>query len=400
MNWLPIATFTFIIGLVLGGLIIALMQRKTAKDKEIEIDTIKKSLEASFGNLSLDALQKSTEEFLKLAKEKLGSEREVNKKDLDEKKGLIDLQLKNMTTKLEDASKLMKELEKDREKKFGELAEQLKKTGEQTVHLTETAGKLREALASTKVRGEWGQRMAEDVLHLVGFVENINYIKQKAVEEGRSIPDFTFFLPKSQKLNMDVKFPFEKYMKFLESDSESDKTKFRNDFLRAVKTHIKEVASREYINPERNTVDYALLFIPNEQVYAFIFEQDSLILDEGLKNKVILCSPITLYAILVVIRQAVDIFRLEKTANETLSLLGAVWKQWDAFCEKMELVGKRIGEAQEAYDILSTTRRRQLEKPLSKIEEIRKQHGLPIASDEEDKKALPFVEESTKEEDI
>ncbi len=49
------------------------------------------------------------------------------------------------------------------------------------------------------------------------------------------------------------------------------------------------------------------------------------------------------------------------------------------FCEKMELVGKRIGEAQEAYDILTTTRRRQLEKPLSKIEEISKQHGLPIA---------------------
>ncbi len=137
--------------------------------------------------------------------------------------------------------------------------------------------------------------MAEDVLRLAGFIENVNYVKQKAVEGGRSIPDFTFLLPNDLKLNMDVKFPLDNYMRFLEAHSESDKEKFRSNFLRDVKARVKEITSREYINPEMNTVDYALLFIPNEQVYAFIHEQDSSIIDEGLKNKVIFCSPMTLY---------------------------------------------------------------------------------------------------------
>ena len=156
-------------------------------------------------------------------------------------------------------------------------------------------------------------------------------------------------------------------------------------FLRDVKARVKEVTGREYINPEQNTVDYALLFIPNEQIYGFIQEQDSSILDEGLKNRVIFCSPLTLFAVLAVIRQAVDNFALERTSNEILSLLGMFKKQWTAFLEKMEVLGKRIADAQKEYDALTETRRRQLERPLNKIENLRMQRGLPEATDEEDK---------------
>ena len=136
-----------------------------------------------------------------------------------------------MTTKLEDASKLMKELEKDRAEKFGELAEQLKKTGEQTTRLTETTVTLREALSSTKARGQWGERMAEDVLRLAGLIENVNYVKQKAIEEGQARPDFTFLLPNHMKLNMDVKFPLDNYMKFLEALGDKRLRSTQNDSM-------------------------------------------------------------------------------------------------------------------------------------------------------------------------
>jgi DNA recombination protein RmuC len=140
-------------------------------------------------------------------------------------------------------------------------------------------------------------------------------------------------------------------------------------------------------------VDYVLLFIPNEQIYAFIHEQDRTILDEGIKNKVILCSPITLFAVLAVIRQAVENFALEQTSSEILSLLGAFQKQWGKFVEKLESLGRRIGSVQEEYESLSTIRRRQLEKPLTKIEIIRKQRELPIASIEEKEEPILIEEE-------
>ena len=398
MDWL-----STLIGLIIGfglGLVAALLLRfiqgKTAKElaeelfheteahKKADLDTIVENIKASFGSLSLEALSKSTEEFLKLAKARLESEREIGFKELDAKKGLIDQQLHQMTSKLADVSKLMKELEKDRVEKFGELASQLKTATQQSAVLMQTTNLLREALASTKARGQWGERMAEDVLRLAGFIENVNYLKQKSIDGAGSRPDFTFILPKDLRLNMDVKFPLDNYLRFLETNLELEKVKFRNDFLRDVKARVKEVTTREYINPEQNTVDYVLLFIPNEQIYSFIHEQDSSILDEGIKNRVIFCSPITLFAVLAVIRQAVDNFALEKTSNEILSLLGLFKNQWGEFLKKLDLLGKRIEDTQKEYELLTTTRRRQLERPLNKIDDLRSQKGLPVSTYEDE----------------
>ena len=336
------------------------------------------------GKADIDAV---IDNVLKLAKDKLESERQINVNELDAKKGLIDQRLQSMTGELEKVSKLMRDLERDRVEKFGELASQLKTANLQTTDLIHTTSSLREALSSTKIRGQWGERMAEDVLRLAGFIENVNYLKQKTIDGAGARPDFTFLLPKSLKLHMDVKFPFDNYIRFLEAVPETEKTKYRNDFLRDVKARIKEVTTREYIDPGQNTVDYVLLFIPNEQIYAFIHEQDSAILDDGIKNKVLFCSPITLFAVLAVIRQAVDNFSLQQASNEILSLLGAFKKQWDEFVKKMDSLGKRIGDAMDEYDALKTTRRRQLEKPLEKIEDLRKQRGLPVAPMED--KSMP-----------
>lgn len=396
MDWLSIfigISIGFVLGLLVS-IVLRLQQGKTAKElaaelfheseaqRKAHIDAILENIKASFGNLSFDALSKSTEEFLKLAKSRLESEREISLKELDGKKGLIDQQLQQMTSKLENVSTVIKELEKDRVEKFGQLTSHLNAATQQTTALMQTTSQLREALASTKVRGQWGERMAEDVLQLAGFIENVNYLKEKTIEGAGSRPDFTFFLPGNLKLNMDVKFPLTNYIKFLETDVEPEKVKFRSDFLKDVKARIKEVTSREYINPEQNTVDYVLLFIPNEQVYSFIHEQDSSILDEGLKNRVIFCSPITLFAVLAVIRQSVNNFALEKTSNEILSLFGVFKKQWDEFLKKLDVLGKRIEDTQKEYESLVTTRRRQLERPLNKIDDLRQQKGILISADD------------------
>ena len=101
-----------------------------------------------------------------------------------------------------------------------------------------------------------------------------------------------------------------------------------------------------------------LLFIPNEQVYAFIQEQDRTILDDALRNKVVFCSPLTLFAVLAVIRQAVDNFRLSQTTHEILELLQGFEKQWSKFVEQMDKVGRSLKTAANAFDELEGTRRR------------------------------------------
>ncbi|MCE5252436.1 DNA recombination protein RmuC [bacterium] len=357
-------------------------QRKQERDAFFEY------LKVNFGNLSNDALSKTTDQFFTIAKERFESERTVHTKELDSKKELIDQQLQSMTTKLDSVSKLVSDLEKDRVQKFGELSNRLEETGKRTIELIRTTESLREALAHSRTRGQWGERMADDVLRLAGFIENVNYVKQKAVEGSGDRPDFTFWLPRGLKLNMDVKFPYDNYIRLLDAESDSDRETYRKNFLRDVKNRIFEITTRDYIDPEQSTVDYALLFIPNEQIYAYIQEQDSALVDEGLKKRVILCSPFTLFAVLAVIRVAVDNFALEQTSNRILSLLGSFKKQWDNFVKSLEKLGKRIEDAQKEFEYLTTTRRRQLDRPLHEIEELRKHRGLPVESFEEDGQVL------------
>lgn len=354
--------------------------------KSEELETIINTLKSSFSALSFDALSRNTGEFLKLANETLSRQSQAGEKDLEGKKQLIDQTLVMVKEDLQGVQKLVTTLEKDREQKFGELANHLKNASEETRRLRETAGNLQAALASTKVRGQWGERMAEDVLRLAGFVEGINYYKQQALESAGSRPDYTFLLPQDLKLNMDVKFPLNNYLRYLEASGAADQEACRTQFMKDVRQRIKEVTSRDYINPEDNTVDYVIVFIPNEQVYAFINEHDRSLLDDALKQKVILCSPVTLYAILAVVRQAVDNFNLEKTAAQILSILGTFQKQWESFIATMEKMGRRIEDAQKEYNALVTTRRNQLERPLRQIEELRVHHEShdALSDDERD----------------
>jgi len=359
--------------------------RESEDQRKKDVETLIESIEASFGKLSLDALSKSTDELMKLAKTILTSERELGVKELEAKKGLIDQRLTQMNSVLGNVSSFMQELEKDRVEKFAKLETQIEETSKQTAALAQTATALHEVLSSSKARGQWGERMAEDVLQAAGFIENVNYLKQKVIGEVGTRPDYTFLMPGERKLNMDVKFPLTNYVRFIEADSELEKEKFRGDFLRDVRARIKEVTTREYINPEQNTLDCIILFIPNEQIYTFIYQQADSIFTEAIESKVVICSPITLFAVLAVIRQAVDNFSLGRRSNEMLSLFGAFKKQWEKFIIGLEQIGNRIEAVQKEYEVLITTRRRKLEKPLDEIEVLRTQRNLPLAVEEEEK---------------
>jgi len=388
MSLIEIGLFLF--GFLCGALIVSIIfwsnrrsaqqlaqefSRTTQLEKVHELEKIITQLKESFSALSSDALSRSTSDFLKIANQQFSDQYRRSEDNLKSKKDVIDNTLGNMKSELNRVQELVSKIEKERKQSFGQLSEQLKNSVEQTQKLQSSTHKLNKALTNSQVRGQWGERMAEDVLRMAGLVEGINYHKQKTMDQG-SRPDFTFFLPNDLCVNMDVKFPLSNYMAFLGSDNDYERNEYKKQFLKDVRQRIKEVSTREYINPADNTVDYMIVFIPNEQVYAFINENDSELLDEALKNKVILSSPVTLYAILAVIRQSVENFNLEKTAEEILLLLSDFNKQWDMFKEGMDKMGKRIEAAQKEYDELITTRKNQLEKPLRRIDSIRSEADI------------------------
>ena len=334
------------------------------------------AIEKTFGDISTKALSTNSDEFLKLAKESLSKQTELGEKELEGKKKLIDQTLENIKTEIGKVDKTISELEKDREKKLGEVSTQIQTAAKSTLELQKTTEDLKNALKSTQERGKWGERIAEDILKVIGFIENVNYLKDKSLETNQNRPDYTLLLPRGLKLNMDVKFPYDNYLKYFEAQSESEKENFKKDFFKDVKRRIKEVTNKNYINPEENTLDYVLVFIPIEHIYSFIHEHDSSILDEALKNKVVLCSPYSFYAILSVIRQALDSFNLEQTTSEILPLMGAFKKQYEEFVKSFDKVGTSLENTLKEFNALRTTRQNQLEKPLRRIDDLRQQKQI------------------------
>ncbi len=348
-------------------------------------EAARNELSETFKALSMDALSKNSDEFkkyadefIRLAEEKLKSQSTDGKKELESKKELIDRNIEAIGKTLNDVQKRVEDFGKTSGEKFAEVTTLIKQHEGITQKLNEATVHLGQALASSKKRGEWGERMAEDIVKLIGLTEGINYIKQKMLENSSGRPDYTFFLPNSMKINMDVKFPLDNYVKYLNTESEHDRKRYRDELLKNAKIMIRQVTTREYINPSENTVDYVIVFIPNEQVYSFINESDPTIMDEALKQKVILCSPFTLYAVLAVIRQAIENFNLERTASEILKLLTDFSKQWTLYKEKFKAMGERLDAAKKEYDTLVTTRSNMLERPLRKIDELGRQNAIPI----------------------
>lgn len=374
---LAVAVF---LGIVVVGLIIALVlvlaRRQVAPQADMAL--VIQQVSSATKDILAGHSQAQTDYLLNMAEQRLGKESQAQANELENKKELIDLQLKEMKDRLESVRHLLEVIEKD---KFSTLGTQLVGLGRQTDALTSTTNALREALVNSRARGQWGERMAEDILRLIGLEEKVNYIKQSTQAIGGR-PDFTFLLPGNLRMNMDVKFPLDNYLRALEAGSEVERQGFERSFLNDVRGHIRTVSGRAYIDPEGGTVDYVLLFIPNEGVYAAIHQMDATILEEGLRSRVICCSPFTLFAVLAVVRQAINIFNLQKASDEIVALMGRFYAEWSKFKGSMDQVGQRLESTQQAYIQATGVRTRTLERPLEQIESLRRSHGLPIASAE------------------
>jgi len=345
-------------------------EKRRKEDETLLLETLRNN----FGRLTLEVQRRSHETFLALAEQRFERQTQKHTAELDSKKELIGQHLSQMELQLRQVSNLVSEFEEKRAEKLGALGSELQQ-------LIQTSASLQQALADNRTRGQWGERIADDILRLAGFIEGVNYGRQVSVsgsDGNRARPDFTFFLPKSMTLNMDVKFPLDNYLGCIYAQSESDRENYRRRFLADVRNHIRTVSGREYISLEHNTADCVLMFIPNEQVYRFIHEQDSTLIDAALEQKVILCSPLTLYVVLAVIRQAADNFALEQSSRDVLILLNRVKKQWGMFAQKLDALGSSLDKAQSAYDELAGRRRKAIERPLNEIDKVVSQYGVDV----------------------
>ncbi len=300
------------------------------------------------------------------------SNEEQRKGSKDEIEGGIKDVLENNRVLLKEIiSGLEKKLESS-QKEVGNLRtqnaaikEQLLNTAKVTGELQVSTEGLKSLLSNNRLRGEWGEQVAEDLLLAAGFVENVTFLKQAQTQEGR--PDFTIKLPDGSKLNVDAKFPFDDLMEYQAAENEAAKKQALKKFGNSIKMKVKGITSKDYINPEDQTLDFVVMFIPNEMIFSFIYEKLPEINEYCAQRKVVLAGPFGFTAVLRLVMQAYKNFGYEKNLQEIFGLVSKFQDEYEKFGSSLEKLGNQLETVQKTYHEVEGTRSRQLTKVVDQI---------------------------------
>lgn len=238
---------------------------------------------------------------------------------------------------------------------------------------------LQELLKAPKLRGALGELFLDDLLTQI--LPKSNFELQYSFKSGEKV-DAVVFLRDSLVIPVDAKFPLENFKKMLEENDETKSASFRKLFINDVKKRIDEISSK-YILPDEGTLDFALMYVPAENIYYEIIVKDSKndfnLSSYAFSKKVIPVSPNTFYIYLHTILLGLKGFQVEKKAGEILASLSRLRTDFAKFGEEYDLVGKHLSHARNSYE----TSEKKLERFTDKLS-----HVEALSSTDEDAKLI------------
>ena len=248
-------------------------------------------------------------------------------------------------------SKTVGERIADTTKVFGDVKERLGELTQRTEQIQEL-GKgilsLQEILRAPKFRGGFGELLLERLL--ADILPRKNYSLQYSFDNGTTVDAVIHIGEK--KVPIDAKFPLEDFERILAAESEKEQAALRKQFTRTIKKHIDDVA--KYILPDENTFDFALMYIPAENIYYETIlrgqAEETEIYSYSLQKRVIPVSPNSFYAYLQVIILGLKGLHIERDAREILGHLGRLQGDLNDFQDDFETLGGHIRHAGGKYD--------------------------------------------------
>jgi len=203
---------------------------------------------------------------------------------------------------------------------------------------------LQDILKSPKLRGNIGELFLEDLLSQ--YLPKNYYNLQHQFKSGEQV-DAIIKLERMM-IPVDSKFPLESFKRVLEIKNEEEQEKLKKEFIRSAKKHIDDI-SKKYILPDEGTSDFAIMYIPAENVYyEMIIKQD--LSDYALSKKIIPTSPNSFWAYIQTIMIGLKGMSIEKSAKEILARLSRMQGDLNKFSQSFELIGSHLNNARAKYE--------------------------------------------------
>ncbi len=325
-------------------------------------DTNSQKIEA----LVNQAFGMSAQKIAEQSRQILAGEKETIHIDLENKQRAIEQLVKTIQLELGEHQDELRTLEKDRTSKFAELTTSLEMHRKLTDELKMSTQQLASVLSNNQLRGAWGERIILDLMQANGLIEGIHYLKQTKLATTTLRPDITLLLPNHRNVPVDVKFPYAEIQKMAAAESKAEKEVHLKQFAIDVKNKITKVA--EYINPAFETLDYAILFVPNEMVFSFLNQHFPELVDEAMSKKVIIVSPLTFLIVARTVIESYRNFMMEDKLRDIIQYIGEFVAEWGVFKDEFDKMGRALDTVRTSYDKLETTRTKGMDKKIQKIQ--------------------------------
>jgi DNA recombination protein RmuC len=319
---------------------------REAADKQLA------GVQQAFGALSQQALRENNQSFLQLAQETLKQFHVQAKGELDSREKAVEGLVKPIREALDKTEQQIRLMENERREAYGSLHKHLESMAQAQQLLQGETRNLVQALRRPEVRGQWGELTLKRLVELAGMVEHCDFFEQVQLDtpEGRLRPDMIVRMPGGREIVVDVKTPLDAYLSAIEATDEDTRRRHLEHHARKVRERVRELASKSYWSQFAAAPDFVVLFIPGEHFLGAALDVDRALLEDALRQNVILATPTNLVALLRTIAYGWRQEALNANAEQIRDLGIELYNRLTTFSEHLAKLGRSLEGAVTDYN--------------------------------------------------
>ena len=227
--------------------------------------------------------------------------------------------------------------------------------------ISQEATRLSNALISNnKIQGDWGEGVLKRILDLSGLQENVHYQKQVTRDDDDRVitndegtmlrPDFTLFMPDGKRLIIDSKVSLTAFVGYVNTTDPDEQQHLLNEHKASVRAQIDLLAKKDYVKHVKNSVDFALMFIPNEPAYLAAMQGNQDLWEYAYNKRVVVVSPTHLLSVAQLLMQLWSRDKQNKNAEAIAKEVMKLIDKLDTFYSDLDKIQNGINAMQTTFD--------------------------------------------------